>query len=198
MPSAPTARRRTNPPPPAVRIPTNRSEIRLFWIRRMMRTPAGEQARKDRLDTDPERVDAARGCGGRTRGVRSGRRSGARAGILWRVSMRGADRTIVRLPRYDPAGSRRQRSLGKRSFEVTARLAGIRCNGEGAIEAAEPARGRGSRETRIPVAAHGVPAGVQRAREGLLLSADSAKHPDETGSRIASGRRGCVFSACRS
>ena len=148
MPSAPTARRRTNPPPPAVRIPTNRSEIRLFWIRRMMRTPAGEQARKDRLDTDPERVDAARGCGGRTRGVRSGRRSGARAGILWRVSTRGADRTLVRLPRHDPAGPRRQRSFRNRIFEAIAQLAGIRCDGEAAIEAAQPARGRGSRETR--------------------------------------------------
>ena len=97
--------------------------------------------------------------------------------------MPGADGTIVRLPRHDPAGSRRQRSLGNRSFEATA-LVGIRRDGEGAIEAAEPARGRGSRKTRIPVAAHGVPTGVQRAREGLLLSADSAKHPDETGSRI--------------
>ena len=98
--------------------------------------------------------------------------------------MRGADRTIVRLPRHDPAGPRRQRSLGNRSFEATAHLAGIRCDGEGAIEAAEPARGRGSRETRIPVAAHGVPTGVRRAREELLLSADSAMHPDETGSRV--------------
>ena len=49
----------------------NRPETRLFGIRRMMRTPAGEQARKDRRDADPEQVDAARGCGGRLPGTRS-------------------------------------------------------------------------------------------------------------------------------
>ena len=58
MPSAPTARPRTDPVP-AVRIPTYRSEIRPIGIPRMIRTPAGEQARKDRLDADPERTDAA-------------------------------------------------------------------------------------------------------------------------------------------
>ena len=47
MPSAPTARPRTNPPP-AVRIPTHRSKTRLTGIRRMIRTPAGAQVREDR------------------------------------------------------------------------------------------------------------------------------------------------------
>ena len=47
MPSALTASPRTNPPP-AVRIPTHRSETRLTGIRRMIRTPAGEQVREDR------------------------------------------------------------------------------------------------------------------------------------------------------
>ena len=96
MPSAPTAHPRTNPVP-AVRIPVHRSEPRPIGIRRMMRTPAGEQARKDRLDADPEPADAARGCGGRPPGARSGPRSAARAGILRRVSTRGADLDIVRL-----------------------------------------------------------------------------------------------------
>ena len=91
MPSAPTARPRTDPVP-AVRIPTYCSEIRPTGIRRMMRTPADEQGREDRRDADPEPADAARGCGGR----RPGTRSGARAGILRRVSTRGADCGMLR------------------------------------------------------------------------------------------------------